>query len=66
MKPGKTCPWCKKGKTLLRKRKKDGLKFIGCNQFPRCQYTPDLDFKLTPSFYRGPLTIDYYDELRPY
>lgn len=66
MKPGRTCPWCKKGKTIVRKRKRDGLKFTGCDKFPRCRYTPEADFKDTPSFWRGSLHIDYNDELRPY
>ena len=50
------CPKC--GKLLVRRtNKKDGSKFIGCSNYPKCKYTRNIDDiinKERSSF------IDYY------
>ncbi|WP_293930431.1 UvrD-helicase domain-containing protein [Sphingobacterium sp. UBA6645] len=33
------CPYCKTGKLVVRKGKKDGSEFLGCSNFPQCAQT---------------------------
>ena len=35
----KKCPRCKEGHTVQRTRKRDGRKFEGCSEFPKCRHS---------------------------
>ncbi len=39
LKAGDTCPKCKKGTMMARVAKASGKQFLGCNNFPKCDYS---------------------------
>jgi ssDNA-binding Zn-finger/Zn-ribbon topoisomerase 1 len=36
------CPHCQQGHLVQRTRKRDGLKFWGCSDFPKCKYSGSI------------------------
>ncbi|MOA62300.1 DNA topoisomerase I [compost metagenome] len=36
------CPRCQQGTLVVRARRSDGNRFLGCSRFPQCNYTSNL------------------------
>ncbi|MCF0217987.1 MAG: type I DNA topoisomerase [Malacoplasma sp.] len=42
-KVGRNCPQCQKGELIIKKARKTGSKFIGCDSYPDCKYLEPLN-----------------------
>jgi len=40
---GENCPECEYGVLLVRENSQDGTKFLGCDEYPRCNFTEDIE-----------------------
>ncbi|MCY1459614.1 Topoisomerase DNA binding C4 zinc finger [compost metagenome] len=36
------CPRCQQGTLVVRSRRSDGNRFLGCSRFPACRHTSNL------------------------
>lgn len=37
------CPKCPDGKLIKRTNRRDGSRFLGCTNFPKCRYVSELE-----------------------
>ena len=54
------CPHCKSGHLVIRVNKKDGQKFLGCSNYPHCDYTIN-DFNVVKQNKRCPRCGDFME-----
>ncbi len=40
--PGDECPECQEGELVIRRNGDTGEEFLGCDEFPDCDYTEEL------------------------